>query len=133
MPSRPRQPQPIHHEAMALKVGNTIDKTMAGAIVERTYPRLTRFTIDIAAMATVAVLRTVTSTPPLLTADGNPPARPRLAVGLPLDTATLHATFGHALRDVLRATCAAYNLPVPARTPSGKNPQRESPAKSPAW
>ena len=94
-------------------VGNTIDKNMAGATVERTHPRLIRFAIDSAASATVAVLRTVPSTPSLLTPGGNPPARPRFASGLPPDTATLHATFGQAPHNALRATCAAYSLTAP--------------------
>ena len=94
-------------------VGNTIEKTMADAIASRTHSRLVRFAIKNTAPATVAVLRSVPSAPPLLTQGGKPLTRPRLAPGLPLDTATLHATFGHASQDTLRATCAAYNMPTP--------------------
>ena len=98
--------------------GNTVDKTMSNVILGRSHPRLVRFVLNGATSATVAVLRTVPSAPPLLTHGGAPPARPRLATGLPLDAATLHATFGHAPRDALRATCAAYSLPGPKAAPT---------------
>ena len=94
-------------------VGNTIDKIIADAIIERTHPRLVRFAINNAAPATAAVLRTVPSTPPFPTSDGIPPTRLCLATGLPLDTTTLHATFGRASHNALRVTCAAYKLPTP--------------------
>ena len=100
------------------RVGNTIDKIMAGAIIERTNPRLIGFAINSAAPATIAVLRTVLSTPPPLTLDGIPPTRPRIVTGLPLDTATLHATFGHASRDAFRAACTAYSLAIPMAAPT---------------
>ena len=82
-------------------------------IICRTHPHLTRFAINNAAPAMVAALRTVPPTPPLLTSSGTPPTQPRLATGLPLDTATLHANFGRAPHNALRVTCAAYKLPTP--------------------
>ena len=92
--------------------GDTIDKTMANAIIDCTYQRLVRFALNGVTSATVTVLRAVSSTPPLLTHDGVPPARPRLATGLPPDTTTLHATFGHAPGGALRANCTACSLPI---------------------
>ena len=86
---------------------------MAGATTKRAHPRLVRFAIDSAAPATVAVLRTVPPTPLILNLDGTPPARSRPASGLPLDTSTLHATYGHAPHQSLRATCAAYSMLTP--------------------
>ena len=85
---------------------------MADATTSRTHRRLIRFAISNAEPETVAVLRSVPSTPPLPTQDGKPPARPRLATGLPLDVVTLYATFGHASYGTPRTTCAAYNIPT---------------------
>ena len=93
--------------------GDTIDKTMADAIIDRAHPLLIRFGINGATSATVAVLYTMLSVPPPPTLDCTPPARPRLATDLPPDTATLRTAFGHAPRSALRATCAAYSLPIP--------------------
>ena len=86
---------------------------MADVIASRTYSRLIDFATKNAEPATTAALRSVPSTPPLFAQDGKPPTRPRIATGLPLDAATLHATFGHASNDTLRNTCAAYSLPTP--------------------
>ena len=113
-------------------VGNTIDKTIADAIIDRNHPHLVQFAINSATTATVAVLRTVPSTPPLLTIGSNPPARTRLAGGLPLDTATLHVTFGHAPRGALRTTwtCTTSNMrKAPTYRPSG-SPTQHTPGSS---
>ena len=107
--------------------GNTIDTTMADITLDPSSPirdKCThphRFAINRAMSAMVAVVRTMPAAPPLLTFDGIRSARPSLTTGLPHDTATLHATFGHVSRDALRATCNTYTLPIPRFTPTCVN------------
>ena len=112
-----RRRRPAERDPQQL-AGNTIEKTMDNAILDPTYPRLVRFALNGATSATVSVLRTEPSAPPLPTHDIIPPAHPRIATGLPSDTAALRATFDHVPRDALHTTCGAYSPPIPGTAPT---------------